>query len=38
MTAILSAINPTVGSGIGFVMPALFVPDDKSVTIEKGKR
>ena len=36
MTSILTTINP-LGSGIGFVMPALFVPDDDSVEIEEGK-
>jgi len=37
MTAVLTSINP-VGSGIGFIMPAIFVPDDNNVTIEEGKR
>ena len=36
MTAILTTINP-LGSGLGFIMPALFVADDDSTTIEEGQ-
>lgn len=37
MTAILTTINP-LGSGLGFVMPALFVSDEDSTTIHEGKK
>ena len=37
ITSILTTMNP-IDAGIGFIIPALIVPDDNTISIEKGKQ